>query len=470
MHLKSRLLATAAVIAMAAAAIYGSTFEMSGVDEDSGRLSWLGNRKETIYFWYSDDSLTNYINSAAVTFGEREGVRVIPILTSDSEYLEAVNQETLHSEHVPDAYLLSNDSLEKAYLAGLASEVVDAANVCSEINFPKAAMDAVSYQGKTIAYPMYFETSALIYNETYLEAWATQQAEKEIAGASEEGEDSGMSEPVDGAQLDQELVAQKAQEYMLQAVPTTMDDILNFADTFDVPENVEAVMKWDVSDIFYNYWIVGNYMIVGGDPGDDEQNMSINNAETIQCLEVYKALNQFFFIESDTVTYDSVMQEFMDGKVVFTIATTDAVERLEQAKEDGSFAYDYGIATMPEVSAQLQSRSLSVTNAVVINGYSEHKELANAFAAYLTTEYYDTFYERTGKVSANLHANEDNPPLQMFATEYASSVPLPKMMETGNFWLQLEILFSKVWNGADVTTLVQELSDSMTLLIESAPK
>ena len=58
----------------------------------------------------------------------------------------------------------------------------------------------------------------------------------------------------------------------------------------------------------------------------------------------------------------------------------------------------------------------------------------------------------------------------MFATEYASSVPLPKMMETGNFWLQLEILFSKVWNGADVTTLVQELSDSMTHLIESAPK
>ena len=60
--------------------------------------------------------------------------------------------------------------------------------------------------------------------------------------------------------------------------------------------------------------------------------------------------------------------------------------------------------------------------------------------------------------------------MQMFATEYASSVPLPKMMETGNFWLQLEILFSKVWNGADVTTLVQELSDNMTLLIESVPK
>ena len=38
----------------------------------------------------------------------------------------------------------------------------------------------------------------------------------------------------------------------------------------------------------------GNYMIVGGDPGDDRNDIDINNPETIQCLEVYKALNQFF--------------------------------------------------------------------------------------------------------------------------------------------------------------------------------
>ena len=45
---------------------------------------------------------------------------MIPVLTSDSEYLEAINQETLHSDQIPDIYLLSSDSLEKAYLAGLA--------------------------------------------------------------------------------------------------------------------------------------------------------------------------------------------------------------------------------------------------------------------------------------------------------------------------------------------------------------
>ncbi len=469
MNLKSKLIATAAVIATAAAAIYGSTFHLNVEEDVQGNMPWFGN-KETIYFWYSDDTMTNYINSAAVAFGEREGVRVIPVLTSDSQYLEAINKETLHSEHMPDAYLLSNDSLEKAYLAGLASEVLDEKGICSEENFPKAALDAVAYDGKTIAYPMYFETSALVYNETYLEQWAKQQAEKEIAGAADEGEDSGMAEPVDGATLDQTAVEAKTLEYMQNAVPSTMDDILNIANTFDVPEGIEGVMKWDVSDIFYNYWIVGNYMIVGGDAGDDKAQMNINNLETIHCLEMYKALNQFFFIESDTVTYESVIQDFIDGKTVFTIGTTDVVARLQEAKEKGDFAYEYGIATMPMVSDGLQSRSLSVTNGIVINGYSEHKELANEFAAYLTSEYIESLYERTGKVSANYHANADNQPLQIFFMEYADSVSLPKMMETGNFWLQLENLFAKVWNGEDVTTLVQELASSMEILIGSMPQ
>lgn len=467
MHFKSRFIAAAAMIAMVAAALYGSTKEMSGTvgvdsSQESSRFSWFG-QKETIYFWYADETMTHYINSAAVSFGEEKGVRVIPILTSGSEYLETLNRETLHSDQIPDVYLLSNDSLEKAYLAGLATEIADAQKVCNGDNFPKAALSAVSYQGKTVGYPMYYETSALVYNKTYLEEWARQQAEKEIAGEGGGAIDENTGEPVGGATLDETAVDAKMQEYLQNGIPADINAIMNIADTFDVPEGVEGVMKWDVSDIFYNYWIVGNYMLVGGDAGDDKQDININNEETIQCLEVYKALNQFFFIESDTVNYNSVIQDFIDGKIVFTIGTTDVVERLEQAKADGSFAFEYGIAPMPEVSEELKSRSLSVTNAVVVNGYSKHKELANEFAAYLTTEYVDSLYERSGKVSANLHANQGNQELEKFAEEYADSVPLPKMMETANFWMQLEILFSKVWNSADVTTLVQELSDNMAV-------
>ncbi len=425
MNLKNRLLAAVAVAAVAGAAIYGSTLEIKSAEKS--QLTWFSNTEETIYFWYSEEALSDYINSAAVAFSEKEDVRVIPKLTSESAYLEAINEASMAEEQAPDAYLVSNDSLEKAYLAGLAAEISDEGDICNEQYFPQAALSAATYHGKKVGYPLYYETSVLVYNANYLQEWA-EQNEK---------------------------------ENFLDALPSTIGELLNIADTYEVPEGVEGVMEWDVSDIFYNYWVVGNYMIVGGDAGDDKANIQINNTETIQCLETYEALNQFFFIESDKVTYDGVVQDFIDGKIVFTIGTTDIVKRLEDAKAEGSFAYEYGLITMPDVSDELKSRSLSVTNVVAVNGYSAKKELANRFAAYLTDEYAGSLYERSGKVPANSEANAMNEPLRVFAMEYGKSIPMPKMMETANFWMRLEILFSKVWNGADVPEQVAELEAGM---------
>ncbi len=461
MYLKKRLFAAAAVIAMAAATIYGGTRGAGAEAEEIIPLSQFGD-KETIYVWYSDEALTNYVNSAAVSFGEQKGVRVIPYLASGREYLETVNHATLHEKQIPDAYIISNDSLEKAYLAGLAAEVTDPQGICNTETFPAAALAAVSYRGKTIAYPLFFETSVLVYNETYLAEWANQQAGKEQT-------ESDATGGGDDDFLDDEQLAFQAEEYTADGLPLTVDGILGIASSFDTPEGVDGVMKWDVSDIFYNYWIVGNYMIVGGDAGDDTGILNIDNPETKECLEVYKALNQFFYIEPDNVTYESVIQEFIDGKIMFTIATTVVVKRLEEAKADGSFLYEYGFITMPDVSDELKSRSLSVTNAVVVNGYSEHQELANEFASYLANDYIDQLYERTGRAPSNLHAEVNSGALGIFVQEYADSISLPKMMDTENFWMQLEILFSKVWNGADVGTLVDEIAQQMAIQVRAVP-
>ena len=453
MHWKKRLAAVVSLFALTAAILYGSTLEMAAEPEESGPLNWF-DRKDTIYFWYSDASMEAFINSAAVSFGEREGIHVIPVLVSESEYLEAVNRASIQEEQMPDAYIISHDSLEKAYLAGLAEEIEDEAGVCSESCFSAAALSAVSCYGKLVAYPLSFETSAFVYNKTYLEEWAEQTAKRDLLGGGEEGEEQ---EDLDESSLDEAALAAKTEEYFQKAVPGTVDDIMTIADTFDLPEGVEGVMKWDVSDIFYNYWIVGNYMIVGGDTGDDIDNVDINNPDTIKCLETYTALNQFFFIESDTVNYESVIQDFMDGKTVFTIATTDIVERLESARQEGTLDFDYGIAMMPDVSEELRSRSMSVTNTVAVNGYSRHKEMANKFAAYLVDECAASLYAMTGKVSANRKADTDNEGLQVFKAEYAESIPLPKMMQTENFWMLLERLFAKTWSGEDATALTQEL-------------
>lgn len=451
MYFKKRMIAAAAVVVFAAAVLYGSMSKPAVVMNPGEENEVEPNKKETIYFWYSDEILSNFVNSAAVSFNEKENVRVIPVLTSESEYLEAINNASLHSNQVPDAYIIGHDSLEKAYMAGLATQIQNAGNVCSGDNFPAAALSAVTYHGKLVAYPLFFETSALVYNDTYLAQWARQAAERELAEA--------------GLPADEAAIAAKTEEYFGNAVPASMDDILYVAYTFETPEGVEGVLKWDVSDILYNYWVVGNYMIVGGDAGDNEELIDIDNEDTIQCLDVYKALNQVFYIESDMVTYDSALQDFIDGKIVFTIATTDAAKKLADAKEQGVLDFDYGIATLPDVNDGLSSRSMSVTSTVAVNGYSEHKDLANRFAAYLVDECADALYDRAGKVPAKTKTNQDNGAIQIFKLEYAESIPLPKMMKTENFWLQLEGLFSRVWNGANVTELVEELADRISLQV-----
>lgn len=458
MRLKHRFIAAAAVIAMTAGVIYGSKQEMKQEAEETSNISWIDN-DDTIYFWYTDETMTNFVNSAAVSFGEREKVHVIPVLASNSEYLKAMNQASIKGEQLPDVYMISHDNLEKAYLAGLASEIDDVGNICTAEHFPAAALSAVEYKGKKVAYPLSFETSVLVYNMDYLREWSRQTALNELTQTEEDDASGPNPEEVT---VDEAVLAARAEEIFQRAVPATVSDILTIADTFDLPEGV-VVMKWDVSDIFYNYWIVGNYMEVGGDAGDDVTRISINNPNTISCLETYQALNQFFFIEANKINYESVMQDFMDGKIVFTIATTDVADRLKTASEEGTLSFEYGISMMPAVSDELESRSMSVTSTVAVNGYSRKKELANRFAAYLVSDCADSLYERTGKVSTNLSAEADNGALQIFKLEYAKSVPLPKMKETGNYWMLLERLFAKVWNGADVTAYIQE----MNLLITS---
>lgn len=123
MSLRKRLFSAALIILMAAGALYVGK---SGMMISDSTAESIFRHKESIYFWYTDETLTDYLNSAAVAFNEtKEDIRVVPVLVSANDYLEAINEASLEGESVPDVYLLPHDSLEKAYLSGLATQVKD---------------------------------------------------------------------------------------------------------------------------------------------------------------------------------------------------------------------------------------------------------------------------------------------------------------------------------------------------------
>lgn len=460
-----KIYAVILVIAMTVLTALAGNIE-SGQTETAG----LFQKKENIVIWYTDDALSDYLAGAALKYYEENDVRVTPVLVSGLQYLEQIHDAQMSGEGAPDLYIISNDTLEKAYLSGLAAQITDPEGMVNASHYSDAALHAVTYENKLLGYPLYFETSIFLYNETYL----TDMAVKTIEAEQNAAEGEAAMEMVEAAESDAELEAlandngatsvsdiseEQIKEKKEALVPVTMDGILTFADSYDAPETVEAVFKWDVSDIFYNYFIVGDSISVGGINGDDAGTIDIYNQKSVECMTLYQQLNQFFSIDTKAVTYDSVLSEFMEGKIVFTVATTDAIGKLEKGKKDGTFAYEYGITEIPAVSATLASKSLSVTNAAVINGFSKNGALANDFASYLVRNQTEEFYTMTDKIPSRYDVTYENPAISVALSEYGTSVPVPKMMQTSNFWAQLEIAFTRIWTGSDVNEILSDLDE-----------
>jgi len=459
----------------------------------------------SLTLWYSDEALTDYLSSVALSYQQDKDIKVNIVLKDGVQFLEDINAISLadpkdRQEAAPDLYITSHDNLLRAYLSGLASEVTDPAQVMTLQYYPKTALDAVTCYDHFVAYPLYYETNYFLYNKTYMASIAqnkieaeNDQAEGEEAtkeleenGApKEEAEEKSAEETNDlGDEAAEDESAQDQAdeadpmgeedatadpvvlEQLATMIPSTIEDIKTFANNYDAPDAVESVFKWDITDIFYNYFFVGNYMDVGGEHGDNAAIFNIYNKQAVECLSAYQAMNQFFSIDPKVDNYNNILQDFIDGKMVFTVATTDAIKRIHEAKNKGEFDFEYGVSTLPDISNLLKARGLSVTDAVAINGYSRKVNDANELATYLVNFKASDLYMKSGKVSCSKKVEYEDSEIANVMAEYEKSVPLPKMVEATNYWVQLEIAFTKVWNGADPDETLRELSDTIGAQIE----
>ena len=435
--------------------------------------SFIKKNTDTIYVWYGDEAIGDYLNSAAVAYLEEEGVRVVPELHDSPQFFNEIDKASKDGENFPDLYITGTESIEKAAMAGLAIPVSDTREVLNETYYPNVALDAVTYHNQKFGYPFYYETAFMLYNNTLLKQVADGVLRDEIInGVSEDSvseEDEGMSEmqdvsanaaPPEGYSVDEwnQMVSAKAE----QMIPSSVAGILDFANKYSTPEQVENIFLWDVSDIYYNYFITGAYMNVGGQYGDDPNVLQVCNDDTISCMQVYQGLNQFFSIDAKTSNYQDVMNDFINGKSIFTIATTDSIKTLEQAIHDGTFTWEYSVSPLPGVDDTHVAKGVSSTSAVLVNTYTENKEKAEGFAKYVTVDYSDSFFQRTGKLTAT-HMNDDEKTkeLDVITSMYENSVPLPKLLGISNYWLELELAYINIWEGKDVTETLTSLQEKL---------
>ena len=394
----------------------------------------------TVNFWYTNEKMTAYYNNVASVYNQtNRGANVVPKLVSASEYLEQIYKASIQGEEYPDVYVLTSDLMEKAYLAGLTMPVEEEETV--KEHFPEVAIGAASYEDTLLGYPLYFDTSTLVYNKSILEQIALDQFKIQ---AEAEGVEN----------TDQLEVPEEDIERLVQVmIPTSVDELINFSNNFEAPVGMESVFKWNINDVFFNYFYLGEYTTISSDQID------IYNESTAACMEIFKHVTEYFYMDAETVSTESVLQEFMEGKILFTILDSKSAEILETANKEGQISFNYDYSLIPDPGESLYGKPLSVTNVVVVNGYASHSYTANDFAQFLTMENYcsDQMYEKTGYIPCHTHAAVSGNMESMFRAEYEESVNMPSSMVTSNFWMLLENAFNEIWDGADAQEVLENL-------------
>lgn len=459
-------------------------------------INLLGKGRVSLRLWYTDESLSDYLTTQAVKYNEaHSNVRIEPILVSGVELLENINSSSLKGEAFPDLYITTNDVLEKASLAGLTTEIAPDGRYLNENNFSKAALNSISYKGNYVAYPFYYETSALMFNRTYLEdfAWSRiaenegislsyeeasedeSEADKEKDGETASNDNPEENKNEDTKEDDSEKkaafdanIAELRQQHkdaidlaVQEMIPSTISEIIEFARNYNAPASVESVFEWDVTDIFYNYFFVGGYINAGGDAGDTITELDLYTTEMVSCMMAYQKLRDYFAIDANEVSYSGIMEDFIAGKMVFTVATSDAVTKIRAAQAEGSCSFQYGVANIPDLNEDYITRSMSVTGCIAVNGYTNNTAEAFDFAGYLSSGTDESFFNQTGKLPARKGIEYGDRTLEIFEKVYEESVPLPKMIETSNLWMLMEIAFTEIWNGANPNTTLKEMSESI---------
>ena len=377
---------------------------------------------EKLTLWYTDEKLNAYLVKAASEFEKKHHVEITLQLVTAVDYIEHINTASISDLGGPDLFITSSELLEKARLAGIAVENDSFSERELENEYPAKALSAATCKGKLMAYPFYFETCFLLYNKNYVDT-----------------------------------------------APATIDEILSYADSYESgegSEKIENIFKWNVADIFSNFFFIADYVNLGGETGDDPEQVQLTADEITACLEYYQSLNAFFAIDADEVTTESVLQEFIDGKTVYTIAKTDAIAKLDEAAADQG-GYFYGIGQVPDLTENLTTKGLSVTNSVVVNAYSEERELSKEFARYLTYEKVDELYSMANKMPVRLGVEYENPEMELLLEQYENSVEVPKLTDLSNYWIEMEIAFANIWRGNDAQAEVEDVSGQIMAQLQA---
>lgn len=375
---------------------------------EKDETSYVGKPVE-LKIWYSDSRMTQYLDYVAEKYHEsNSSITVKNVLVSKENYLQNIYNSSVKDGNGPDLFIASSDDLEEISYMGLAWDNEDTVTY-SEENYGKAAINAASYNKKMYGYPFTYETAVMVYNSDY---------------------------------------AQKVSDF---------NELAQFVDSYAPAEDspsVDFIVQWDVTDVFINYPLIGNYISLGGEDGDSGY-VYYSSDDFERSLSRYMDIKDKLGIEKTDAEYDTCIEKFCTSKMLFTIVNSRDLKKLSES--DVSF----GVSPVLDYDRIYSSRAMSQTNLAFVSPYGDNKKQAINYAKALTYDYAGDIIAKGAGCPARGNIEELGEIYSSAHEVYSNSIVKSQLMKTGDTYIKLEVVLHQIWDGTDISTAYMEFNEYM---------
>ena len=360
---------------------------------------------------YYNENLTPFFEKCEKEYeAAHTDTDIILDLQGTDDYIVKIDSDSANPNTCPDVYMINNSDLGTAYLGGLTYK--NSYDIYNSENYCETAINACSYAGNLIAYPLFYNTSFLLYNKDYIK-------EKDVV---------------------------------------TFETLKNYSQSVDFTNKedskIQAVFGTDVSDLFLNYGYLGNGMDIGGPAGDDANKLDLENDLVLEGVTEYKALIDYFHLTAKSDAADC-LDKFYSGKILSTVANSENIRQIIEKN------INFGVAAFPDYDISIKTTPLSITTALVVNPYSANTEKASDFAKFATYDEAYSLYGTSYCFTSRRGADYPVKTLQNMYGSYEKSVSKNKLLYGNQVYPLLEIEIHNIVAGEDTKEELKKVSEYM---------
>ncbi|MDR1787233.1 MAG: maltose ABC transporter substrate-binding protein [Treponema sp.] len=230
-------------------------------------------------------------------------------------------------------------------------------------------------------------------------------------------------------------------------VPESFEELLAFAETWNVPAQNKYALRWSVDDSYGNYFFLTAFgMQLFGPNMDDFRTPNFDSEAAKKGVDFHTSLRKYYNVNTADATWDATVAAFQRGEVPFTITGPWAIA---DAKNNG---VDFGITKLPTIQGN-QPRCFSGNIIAAVSSYTKNPKAARAFVDFLVSPEGEKIqYDLTGKMAAYKDVSEieglrDDVLLKGIMEQAPYSDPMPIIPEVNQMWDAMKALFTFTWDG-----------------------